>query len=69
MKKILYLDLVGEIARHGETQKSLAKLLGLTPQSIGFKLAGKSDWSISEIEKICKHYNKNYYELFKRSEK
>lgn len=68
MKKLVYLDLVGEIARHGETQKSLAKLLGLTPQSIGFKLAGKSDWSISEIEKICEHYNKNYYELFKRNE-
>lgn len=68
MKKILYSNLVGEIAKHGETQKSLAKLLELTPQSIGFKLAGKNDWTISEIEKLCEHYNKNYYELFKKNE-
>lgn len=68
MKKLLYAELVGEMAKHGETQKTVAKFLELTPQSIGKKLAGKNDWTISEIEKLCEHYDKNYYELFKKNE-
>lgn len=69
MRKVLFPGLVGEMARHGETQMDLAKILELSHQSVCRKFTGKSEWSISDIEKLCKHYDKNYYELFKRSEK
>jgi predicted transcriptional regulator len=68
MEKILYPELLGEMAKHGDTQKSLAKLLGITYSSVSRRLSGKSEWSISEIDILCEHYDKNYYELFKKKE-
>lgn len=65
MKKIIYPELIGEIAKHGESNKSIAKLLGITDVSVGRKLSGKSKWNISEIEILCNFFNKDYYELFK----
>lgn len=65
MKKVKYPGLVGEMAKRGETQEVVAKLLGLPRESICRRLSGQIDWSISEIEKICEYYKKDYYELFK----
>ena len=65
MKKVKYPGLVGEMARRGETQEVLAKLLGLPRGSISRRLSGETEWSISEIDKICNYYKKDYYELFK----
>lgn len=67
MKVIKYPELLGEMAKHGDTQRSLAELIGITHASVCRKLAGKSEWSISEIDTICEHYNKDYYELFKKN--
>jgi len=68
MKKILYPELVGEMARRGDTQESLGKLLNLPHSSISRRLTGDTEWSISEIDKICEHYGKDYYELFKKND-
>lgn len=68
MKIIKYPELAGEIAKHGDTQKSIAKILGITYASVCRKLSGKSEWSISEIDKLCEYYKKDYYELFKQND-
>lgn len=65
MKVIKYPNLVGEMAKHGDTQKSLGKLLNITNGSVCKKLSGEREWTISEIDLICEHYKKDYYELFK----
>lgn len=67
MKEIKYPELLGEMAKHGDTQKSLAELLGITHSSVSRKLSGKTKWTIGDVEKICEHYGKDYYELFKTS--
>ena len=67
MKRIAYPELSGEMARRGDTQKTLGDLLGLTSSCISKRLSGEVEWSISEIDKICEFYNKDYYALFKRS--
>lgn len=67
MKKVLYPELLGEMARHGDTTRTLAKLLGITYSSIWRRFKGKSEWTISEVDKICEHYGKDYYELFKKN--
>lgn len=66
MKKILYPGLVAEMAKHGDTQKTIASLLGMSTSNISVRLSGKKDWSIGEIEKICDFYKKDFYELFTR---
>ncbi len=68
MKKLKYPGLVGEMAKHGDTQKSLGEILGISFPSVSRRLSGKKEWSISEIEKICEHYGKNYYQLFKNED-
>ena len=66
MKKVIYPGLVAEMAKRGETQEVLSKLLGLRRESISRRMTGKLEWSISEIDKICEYYKKDYYELFKK---
>lgn len=65
MAKIKYIELFIQMKKNGDTQKSMAKELGISQQAISRKLSGKNEWTISEIEKLCEYYNKNYYELFK----
>lgn len=67
MKKVKYPELVGEMAKNGDTQKSIAKLLGITYSSVSRRLSGEIDWTIGDIEKLCKYFNKDYYELFKKN--
>lgn len=63
--EIKYPKLEVEMSRNGDTQKSLAEILNITPQTVLKKLSGIREWTIGEIEIICEHYNKDYYELFK----
>ena len=65
LREIKYPNLLLEIKRRGETQDDLSELLGISRTTVNFKLSGKSDWTISEIEAICEHYDKDYYDLFK----
>lgn len=67
MKKIIYPELLGEMAKRGETRKSLSKILELDASSVSRRLSGEIEWSIGEIEKLCKYFGKDYYELFKRN--
>ena len=64
-KKPNYPVLVAEMKKHKETQETLGKLLGVNRMTICLKLMGKYDWTISEIDALCEHYKKDYYELFK----
>lgn len=65
MTKIKYIELFIQMKKNGDTQKGIAKELGISQQAISRKLSGKNEWTISEIDKLCEYYNMNYYELFK----
>lgn len=66
MKKIVkFPNLVAEMARNGETQKDLAALLKTNKSTMSRKLNGKTEWTIGDIDIICEHYKKDYYQLFK----
>lgn len=62
---IKFPNLLAEMKKRGETQYDLAKMLKVTQATMSRKLAGKVQWRIGEIEDICEHYDKGYYELFK----
>ena len=68
MKKVLYPELTAEIAKRGDTLKSIGKLLDINYSSVSRKLAGQTCWTITEIDKLCEYFNKDYYELFKRND-
>ena len=63
--KIRYPNLAAEMARRGEKQKELATLLGISRGTVSRKMSGKTEFTIGEVEILCEHFKKNYYELFK----
>ena len=69
MKNIKYANLVGEMAKNGETLVTIGKLLGISDASVSRRLSGQTDWKISEIETLCEKFDKSYCELFEIKEK
>ena len=67
--KFRYSTILAEMKRADETQKDLCKLLGVSIPTINHRLSGKAEWTISEIDALCKHYKMDYYELFRKDQK
>lgn len=63
-KVIRYSNLLAEMARCGDTYSTLAELLDLSVPSVARRLNGTIEWSKSEIDTICDHYQKPYDYLF-----
>ena len=66
MKKVLYPSLVSEMAIRGDTQKTIASIIGVNNSNVSKRFSGKKEWTITEIDKICDYYGKSYEELFKK---
>lgn len=63
MEEVKFSGLKAEMARRGDTNKTLADLLKISESSISRRLTGEVDWSVGEIEVLCNHYTKDAYEL------
>ena len=50
----LYPALCGKIREKYRTQGSLARAVGMSPSTLSGKLAGKTQWSFIDVEKICR---------------
>lgn len=62
----VYLNIIKEIKRTGDTQRNLSRILGVSELTFRKKLAGITQWTIDEIDKLCNHFDMDYYELFKK---
>ncbi len=61
-----YFKLTQEMKNKKISQRKLSRILGIHENSVRKKLSGTTEWTISEIDKLCDYFKKNYYELFKR---
>lgn len=50
------LKFKGYCAENRIKQTEIAKLLGLTKQSVNNKINGRQDFTLSEVKTICLHY-------------
>lgn len=64
MIKYKYSKLTEEMKINKATQRHLSEILGISDVSFRKKLAGTTDWTISEIEALCDYFKRDYYELF-----
>ena len=53
---MLYPELLKLMAYKGMTKKDLAKVLGITPQALGKKMLGKTEFRRDEMQKIKEHF-------------
>lgn len=67
-KRSLYTSIDAELARHFETRKDIADLLGVSYIGVSKRMRGLIEWKIREIEILMKHFNLSYEELFKKGE-
>lgn len=63
-KRYVYLNILKEMQKKGELKYDLCKLLDMSYNTLERKLAGTTQWTIGDIETLCNHYKRNYYELF-----
>lgn len=69
MNNTIYPKLVEQMTLRNERLKDIVNLLGLKEKSqITRRLTGEIEWTIGEVEILCKHYNMDFWELFKRKE-
>lgn len=64
-QEIKFPNLVAEMAKNGENQTKVARLIGTTQATFSRKLRGVNEFTINEADILCKHYKKEYSELFK----
>lgn len=66
MKKlvVIYPKLEAKRAYHGETAHDIATLLGVSDDSARRRLRGEVEFDLSDIEKLMKHYESTFEELF-----
>lgn len=63
-KVVRYSNLLAEIARNNESSSTIAELLNISSPSVSRRLKGEIEWSKSEIDTLCEHFNKSYDYLF-----
>lgn len=63
--EVKYPGLQKAMKENNESCRTLCDLLALPKCSISWRMNKKTDFRISEIDKIMKHYNKTYEELFR----
>ena len=68
-KFVLFPELAAEMAKSGEKQQDIAKLLQMDNSQVTRRLNGSTKWSEQDTIIICKHYNREYKELFKKNVK
>jgi len=66
MNKYKYPKVLEEMKKHKESQIEISEVLGISDMTLRKKLAGITDWTITEIEILCKHYKVNFNKLFKK---
>jgi putative transcriptional regulator len=52
------------MAEHGITNQKLAKILGVTNDTVGFKINGKSQFTLEQAKKIADYFGKSIDEIF-----
>lgn len=65
MRIVKFKSLVVEMAKAGESQADLCKILRLSAPSISRRFSGEIKWNEKEKKKLSKHYNVDVKELFK----
>lgn len=69
MKNTIYPELVNQMTKKNEKLKDIVNLLGLKELSQACRrLNGEIEFTIGEAEILCKHYNIDFWKLFKRKE-
>lgn len=52
----VFPELIGEMAKRGIKQTTIAHMLGITPRTLYGKLSGETDFKLSEVNRIHECY-------------
>lgn len=63
-KKRIYPEITVELLKRNETYEDFGKAIGMTRSAVARRMTGAVKWQIDEIYSVCKHFGKDFYELF-----
>lgn len=69
IKKCAYPMIKQKMKENKETIDEMSALMGITHQAYAYKLQGRRQFKLNEIEFLCKHWKIKFERLFKREEK
>lgn len=62
--RVRYRNLLGEMAKSGDTYGSLAELCGIDDQTFGKKMRDDAPFTVFQVDVLCKHFRKPFEYLF-----
>lgn len=55
--KFMFDNIRAEMRRHNKTNADVGKMLGITPNSVSFKLNGKRPFTLEEIRRLAEEFD------------
>lgn len=69
MKNTKFPEIVKQMKLHKQNLKDMVELLELKQLSqVSRRLSGEVEWTFGDVETLCKYYNMDFWELFKKEE-
>lgn len=53
----MFDNIRAEMSRHGKTNRDIGKILGISGNSVSFKLNGKRPFTLDEIRRLAEEFN------------
>lgn len=67
MKNTKYPEVVNQMKLHRQNLSDMVALLGLKQKSqVCRRLTGEVEWTIGDVERLCRYYNVDFWELFRK---
>ena len=67
MNNTIYPEVVNQMKLHNQNLHDVAELLSIPNISqVSRRLSGKVQWTIGEVEILCRYYNLDFWELFRK---
>lgn len=66
MKNTKYPEVVKQMKLHKQSLQDVADLLGISDRSVIRRLSGEVEWSIGDVDTLCRYYNIDFWKLFRK---
>ena len=66
MKNTKYPEVIKQMRLHNQTIEDLSRILGISQRSVRRRITHEVEWTLGDVEILCKYYNMDLYKLFRK---
>jgi len=68
LHNIKFPEIYNQMQLRNEKLKDVANVIELDISQVSRKISGEINWSFNDIQLLCKHYNMDFKDLFRKEE-